>query len=504
MIAQDANASEEIWVKRILMGAKQENIFSDNMMGPPGSGRPFIEYDDLAKVDGETIHVPTFAFLGGPGVQGEGERTGNEEKIRPGSFPVTIGRWWHGIGFTDVTAEQTVVGSQLDTLANIVLRQRLGLKKSEDMMMKLVRSAQTFNTVRPNFKGNREALRSNDVFSTSVITRASLVLSSLGGKPVRLGKGEAGDSIEQYLFFGTQWGFASLNNETAYLQGIREARERGETNPLFKGSYSRWDGQGIYRWYVRDGDQYGPVGAAILPRAFLGTAIAANDTLYDIKGGGTIDPPENFDGGDAPWFFQDFSNGAYEFTDGSTLGGDTVTQRYLVIINITSDWKVGFYGFTANNLTDIQMNARLRASANTTPPANSVTTLGNVTWSNSPVLPNGNPNPWIATGSTDGTFAGLTDSHPAGSLILETNSYGVPFCFTLALGEMAGACGHGSLKGRSAIAARTEEHRNHGMDHGIGVETVFGCNPVLRTDGKIPNYVLVESALQQDGLPIVS
>jgi hypothetical protein len=91
-----------------------------------------------------------------------------------------------------------------------------------------------------------------------------------------------------------------------------------------------------------------------------------------------------------------------------------------------------------------------------------------------------------------------------GALMVEANANGVPFGYSYMLGEGAGMCGHGSLKGRSAMAARTEEHRNHGMDHGIGVETVWGVNTTKRTDGLIPNYVLVEHALNVDGLPVIS
>src|ERR1700745_1552385 len=57
LLAMDSKAAEEAWVKRILMGADQENIFYDNMIGSPGSGKPFIRQDDFNKVDGNTIHI---------------------------------------------------------------------------------------------------------------------------------------------------------------------------------------------------------------------------------------------------------------------------------------------------------------------------------------------------------------------------------------------------------------------------------------------------------------
>lgn len=488
LLALDSKAQEELWVKRILMGADQENIFYDNMIGAPGSGKPFIRQDDFNKVDGNTIHIPTWAPLGGPGAQGESERTGNEEKMRISSFPVRIGRQWYGVAITDVSKEETVVGSQFDNMANILLRKRIGKKKTEDMLMTLKASATSSNIVRPNFKTTRESLKSADTVGTTTITRSGLTLSGLGGIPTKLGKSKTGADVEMYLFFGHQYGLASLKSEAAYLQALRDAGLRGDSNALFKGDFTDWDGHGIYRWYLKDHDAYGPVGSTLLPRAFLGAAIAADDTAPVIYGGGdatgaTILP--------APNYFEFFSNSPYTFTNGNTIAADTSTVRYIAIMNLTgaNAGKIGFYSYQINNANTLQVVNRLRAAA----AGASVTTLGNITW---------NVGPWVAAGA--GNFAGLTDNHPIGSLILEVNSFGVPFGGSLMLGEAAGICGHGRLKGRNAMAARTYEVRNHGMDHGVGVETVYGTAATKRTDGKTPNYVYVESAVAYDGFPAVT
>lgn len=488
LVALDAKAQEELWVKRVLMGADQENVFSDNMIGAPGSGKPFIRYDDLTKVDGNTINVPTLAPLGGPGTQGEGDRIGNEEKLRIGSFPVKIGRQWFGVGITDVAQEETVIGSQFDNVVNMLLRQRLGRKKSEDMMMTLKQAASASNTTRPNFKSTREQLRTADVPSTVTITKSGLQLSGLGGIPAKLGKSKTGAQVERYVFFGNQYALAPLASETAYLQALQYAQERGDNNPLFKGDFVDWNGHGIYRWYIRDHEAYGPTGSVILPRAFLGVAITAATTAQDIQGGGdatgaALSP--------APNYFEAFSNAPWTYTNGNTVTADITTDRYVLIMNLSGPnaGKVGFYNYQVNNGNKLTMLKRLRAAAS----GIAYTTVGNVTWDTAP---------WVAAGS--GSFAGLTDAHPVGSLIIETNSYGVPFGGSFMLGEMAGICGHGSLKGRNAMGARTEEHRNHGMDHGIGIETVFGSAATKRSDGKTPNYVYVEHTVPIDGLPTVT
>lgn len=488
LVAQDAKAQEELWVKRIMKGAEQANIFYDNMIGGPGSGKPFIKNDDLTKVDGNTINIPTMANLGGPGTQGEGDRIGREEKMRIGSFPVRIGRQWFGIGITDVSKEETVIGSQFDNLSNMLLRKRLGKKKSEDMIMILKATATSSNIIRPNFKPTRESLRSADTVGTTTITRAGLAASGLGATPVRVGKSREGADIEMYLFFGHQYGLSAIKSESAYLQALQNAGVRGDSNVLFKGDFTNWDGHGIYRWMLKDHADYGPVGSTLLARAFLGTAITADNIAQAITGGGdtvgaTLVP--------APNYFEFFSNSPYVFCNGNTVAADVSTVRYVAIQNLTGAdaGKIGFYSFQVNDGNKLTVVNRLRAAA----AGAAVTTLGNITW---------NTAPWVAAGA--GNFAGLTDAHPVGSLIVEVNSYGVPFCGSLMLGEAAGVSGHGSLKGRNAAAARTEETRNHGMDHGIGVETVFGVAATKRVDGKTPNYVYIESAYPVDGFPAVT
>jgi hypothetical protein len=127
-----------------------------------------------------------------------------------------------------------VIGGQFDNLTNRLLRKRLGKKKSEDMLMILKATATASNIIRPNFKPTRESIRTADTIGTTTMTKAGLVLSGLGGTPVKIGKSEVGADIEQYLFFGHQYALSTLKSESAYLQAITNAGVRGGANPLFR------------------------------------------------------------------------------------------------------------------------------------------------------------------------------------------------------------------------------------------------------------------------------
>jgi N4-gp56 family major capsid protein len=493
LVALSPNAQEVLWVKRVLMGADQDNPFSDNMIGAEGSGKPFIRIDDASKVDGNTINFTTLAQLGGPGAQGEGDRTGNEEKARIGDFPMKIGRIWFGIGWTDVAKEETVIGRKFDNISNVLLRKRLGKKLSEDMMMTLKSSATSSNTVRPNFKATRELLKTADTLGTTTITKAGLVLSGLGGTPVTIARSKTGAPIEQFLLFGHQYALATLRSETAYLQALQYAGARGDINPLFKGDFTSWDGHGIYRWYLRDHDAYGTVGSTLLPRAFLSTAIPSGTAAVTITGGGDAGGAAALP---APNYFEFFSNALYTFTNGNSIAADVATDRYLLIMNLTGvdAGKIGFFNYRVNSGNTITVLKRLSSAT----AGINFTTVGNVIW---------NTAPWVLAGA--GNFAGLVDpgvagTHPVGSLIIETNSFGVPFCGSFMLGEMAGVCGYGSLKGKNAHGSRTTQEANHEMDHAIGIQAVYGSAATKRADGKTPNYAYVESAYNVDGLPTVT
>lgn len=495
-----SDAQERLWVKRILRGSESENVFSDNMTGSLGSGKPFIVQDDVTKVDGKEIIITNLAALGGAGTQGEGDRIGKEEKLRIGTFSFKIGRQWYGVGMTDVAKEETVIGSQFDNVVNQLLRKRLGKKKTDDMMKRLVQDtlalAGARNIMRPNNKSSRDQLLSADVVSTPVISKAGLLASSNGASTVKVGKSKAGAPIEQFLFFTNQFATPDLKRESAYLQARQNGSERGDANTLFAGGYTDWDGHGIYEWKVRDHDAFGAVGSALTPRAFLGTAIpgkVANSAFAGpIKGGGGtlaagITP--------APLYFEFFSNAPYTYINGETIAADIATDRYawILVLSGADAGKVSFINYRVNDgnaITIIKQLGTTVAGVYNTTVGGVVNAAGIVT----------------VTGKTvsGGPYTITENAIAPGALMVEANANGVPFGYSYMLGEGAGMCGHGSLKGRSAMAARTEEHRNHGMDHGIGVETVWGVNTTKRTDGLIPNYVLVEHALNVDGLPVIS
>jgi hypothetical protein len=481
ILSRDSDAQKLAWGELAIRKSNDYSVLYDNLTGKIGSGKAFIEHSDLKVTAGNEVIIPLVGGARGPGVQGAGDRLGKEKKLTPASFRFKVGRWWDGFSINSVAKNETIVGGKWDRAALEFLSRNLRVKKVDDMLMELRRRATARNILRPNNKASLSALRTADVFSTATVLHGVNTLTSLGGKPVRIGKSSAGAPIRQFVFLGVNHALESFRNSSSYLEAAYNADVRGAMNSLFTGDILPWNGNLIYNWDVEDPEDLAPAGCPLLPRAFLGTAITAGTTAVDITGGGNATNAADTE----VQFFGYFNNAAYNGCEGSKIAADTSTERYVAILNLSGAdaGKVMFASYKVNNGNKLTMFKRLGGTA----AGDAVTTLGQITWGT-------------------GTYGGVTlaTAAAAGSLVVEVNEYGVPFGYMLGLGEMAGVMGHGSIDGASAIAKRTEEHTNHDMDHAIGLETVFGSRAFQRIDGQPGGFALIECALPLRGFPTVS
>jgi len=487
ILAASPNSQQQAWAELIVKKSNDYSVLYDNFVGKPGSGKPFVEHSDMSVVAGNTVNIPMLGSTRGPGRQGSGDREGREKKLVPKDFSFKVGRWWDGFAINSVALNETVIGAKWDKASSMYLRKNLGIKKTDDMMMELVIRATSRNTVRPNNKASRDSLRTSDVFSTNTIIRGQSILTSLGAKVAFLGQSSAGHPIRRYTFLSTQFGLESFRTSQTYLDGITNADVRGEMNALFTGNILPWQGNPVYQWDIEDPDDIAPAGCPLLPRAFVGEAIAGGTGAFTVKGGSNAQAAADTD----VQFFGYFSNSEYIGCEGRKVAADATTERYLgiQILSGANAGKVAYIAYKVNNGNQITGLKRLGSTASGTV----ATTVGNIAWGSGAYGSNA-----VALLDTG------TDAIPEGSLVQEVNSYGVPFCRSFGLGEMAGVMGHGSIDGRGAVGKRTEEHRNHDMDHAIGIETVFGSRAVERIDGQPGGYVLIESALALPGWPILN
>lgn len=478
-IGQHADNKTRLWASGFIVGEEQEDPFV--RLENTGEDAVIQQRHDLSKMAGDEIIFRTRAGLYGKGTSGDNEPT-SFEKVKQSAFSVRIDYKHHAIEWTKRTEQ--IIDNELQQGVNVMLGQWWGRKKRSDLMMTLIHrgSSVRSNVVYANGKGSREALRSADVVSFDTIVNTAQILRTLGGRAAinRVSRNsEMKRVLKGFYFLGTGEGFLGLKNSSDYRQAVREGHERGDGNPLFTGEFVSIDGNHIWTWDPQDHDGAGPIGSPLNPKAVLGIAIdgaGASDTQIDITGGGNATDAADTE----KEYFEFFSNFAYTFgtESGEQLSAGT-TDRYVMIYNLVDSaaggdaGKWGFYRFRTNNgnkLTIHSAASRL-ASANGT---YKNTTVGNVTWD-----------------STKNTV-----NHPSGSIIMECNSYGVPFGRTLVLGRHAGYRAYG----RESYVRTTDATQTGGYKPRTWIRGCYGQATFKRRDGLCPNYLVVEHPVRYAGL----
>jgi hypothetical protein len=493
-VTDTADAREEAWVRSTLAAAQglyQDCPLSDggftarHVEGKKPSPRILkkciVELTDPSKIAGKTIHISTRAGLGGPGVAGEAQRQGSEQKLHVGSFDLTIGRFFFSVGYTAIARDETFQGPMYEDWIRDELRHLHAKKRNDDHLMRLRQVTASGvglnNIIYPEGVTSEAALVTANTLDTTMISNMGQTLPRIGGVPMDISSDSGGSVQEAFTLFAPDMTLAPVFIEPAYQQAQRDAGVRGDSNRLFSGGLSMWDSNLLYRWIHRDHANPGSIGSPLLPRALLGNALTGANTGSIIHGGGlgagaTLDlsnADANNTGdttdGIAPNYFEYFRAAPYTFYNGDTIAATTVTDRYLLIINGDgTGW--GCYNYRINNGKAIIILARNTLSK-----------------------------------------TGETNTHPKGSVIVECNVLGTPISYPIMFAAQALVCGVGSINGSVSnpkMGLVKIKDENYGMDLGIGVEGVWGNAPVKRArDGAYTGFLKGVCAVPVSGAPLI-
>lgn len=488
LASQNANFLPKMWKKGAEVSEQEEDFFQE--FEGKGLQSPIRVETDFSKDAGQTILFRTRAGLYADGVRGDDLIGDNGEEWRVGGYELAVDYIRHSTRWNRRTEDQTGLASEISEGINEDLGMWLGRKKTKDISMMLRHrvhaTSKVIADVSAGSKATVENLKSADVITMNGIIGWGQMLKTMGGKPARIGSTVDKNPIVGYTLVSPGEALVSLKTADDYKQAQRDAGVRGDDNVIFRGAYSRIDGHAVREWNPQDHDGRGAIGSSCNPKAVLGTAITASTSTPDITGGGDATSGAVT----TAKYFEHFSNYAYRFGDSSVStgslaplvaadwDGSLTTTRYAIIYNVTGSdaGKMGFYSFTANDGNKLTMTARLRAAAS----GSAVTTLGNVTWGTAP---------WVA--------AKLTDAHPSGSVVIETNSYGVPFGYSFMLGAQAAIRGYGRFRNE-----RSEETYEGKFVREIFITSVFGQTPKPRVDGRTTNVLRILHALKYAGLNI--
>ncbi len=436
---------------------------------------------DFSKQAGQKITFRTRAGLYGDGGIGDELVGAAAEEWNVGEYELEVDFIRHSTEWTARTEEQTGLAEEFSEGMNEDMGNWMGRKKTSLISMmfreRLHATSQLFAGSADGV-GSVDALKTAHQISVDELVGWGTQLKTMGGKGAEIDTDGSGNPIRKYILAAVNEALVAMKRSSDYKQMIREAqsREKG-TNPLFKGGYVDLDGHIVKEFTPLDHDGRGAIGSAMNAKALLGVAITADNEVQDIKGGGNatnaaITSAKYYE------FFQLF---AFRFTPADILSPAAVTPHVLIYNLSGADaHKMGFYRFSANDGNKLTMSRRLRAAGDVTGDNIAYTTIGGVTWS---------------TGVWSGKH---TDAHPAGSVVIECNSYGVPLGCSFLLGADAAKRGYGKYRN-----LRTMEKHDGGHVRKTYIATVIGQSPTKRTDGRTPNALMIRHAVKYAGLPAI-
>lgn len=497
--AQMADPREVAW-KWSLHTQKRFNNPYDMLTGGLLGARPIKEILSTTNQKGTRVVFTRQAALGGKGVSGSGTYVGTEEKRVFGQYELNFGHHFFGVSEEDLAGDQTVVGmgGTFDKAAVTLLADRLRRHDMDVLEATALAGAHTLNSVYPNFKSSVNSLGTADYISHTSVQQFKTQAPSANVRSINVSK-KNDQVISRHFLTGNQYALGEMMKSASLQTLIAQAGTRGSENQLFGGDLPDWAGTKLNMFEVEDDDSDGPKGSFFAPRAYLGVAITASNTAPVIYGGGGAGAGARSAAAAAKTdvgYFQAFPGAPYAANGRTIIAQETSANKYVMIQNTSGAdvGKFGFYTYTTTDGVTITSTERLRSSAS----GDAVTTLtgSSITW---------NTAPWIAAGD-GGSYQGLTDAHPVGSLIVPVNTKGVYYVRSLVIGQDFMMTGYGSVNGKAsgAMGIRTTEVQDHGSKAAIGLRRVYGMDVIKNSYGLANGYLLVTSAFKLFGSPDIA
>lgn len=239
----------EVWALRVLRDTLRMGYWA-KFAGPEGSGMPLIRKTELLNKPGDLIHITTTAPLAAAGVSGDTTALeGSEEALDTGELQVAPELYRHAVRWYKRANKKSIMSLREEA--------RLRLREHASERMDDVRFSQFVSTdeadvpdatYTPNqfFCGASSSsivtVGAGDDIDVATLQKISLKLYNQRAKPIRTSGGEEFYAMVMHPNCAYQ-----LKQDTRYEQWAREARERGQSNPLFTGALLVIDGMILYQ-----------------------------------------------------------------------------------------------------------------------------------------------------------------------------------------------------------------------------------------------------------------
>jgi len=230
----------EIWQARLRMDAARKSFFGP-MKGAELSGQPIIEKSDFVNQAGDVIHIQVMTELYGPGVTGETELRGNEDKMSTGQFNVAVDWLRYAVAFTKKVKKQ--VNFDIMAQARTLISNWLGRKLDKEAFSELLTEAS--NTLYAGNGTSEATLSDDDTFTTQELDKIKLAMDRLGAQPISI-EGKSGQETYHYGVVISEIDEYNLRGDSKWLEAVQYAHLRSEKNPIFSGRPVEWNGLLVY------------------------------------------------------------------------------------------------------------------------------------------------------------------------------------------------------------------------------------------------------------------
>jgi len=271
-----ANQIPAIWSTKLFAQA-EKMTFWGKFEGPEGSSMPIIRKDDLTKGAGDTVKIDAVLALTGAGLTGDTENgltEGNEEELKFRQQVVTVDALRHGVRWTKLG--KILINHDMRSTALNQLRKWLA-GKLDDSVWTALTTLSSYTTAQITGPGGADVtadIVAADTLTLDYLTDLKAVARTQHFiEPITTAEGE-----ELYGLVLHPYAKAALKKSAEWKTAVQNARERGQSNPLFTGAMAMYDGVLLYEAdrvpKFNDGGASAPVarnvffGAAALVRAF--------------------------------------------------------------------------------------------------------------------------------------------------------------------------------------------------------------------------------------------
>jgi len=253
--------------------------FWGKFAGPEGSQQPIIEKTDLKKEAGDRIHMETISELYKPGVSGETEQMGAEEKFQINRFTVALELYRHAVAVTYKGNSMAIIDSINRAVPKLG---RYFANKYDDLTFAEILDPANASE-RVLYAGTATAddeLSSSTMMQPDCLDLVRLAAERNGMLPIKLINTKQDNMVEVFGMVMSPEDWYQLIRNSTFKASLQDTLPRGYDHPLVTGAKCMWNGILIHTY--RSINQGCHQGSPLRPEVAVTSAVTTGDAAITV------------------------------------------------------------------------------------------------------------------------------------------------------------------------------------------------------------------------------